>query len=174
MLKRCNYCMILIIFIVNTSEFAYFFFKSGDSHQGRQWLLVLLSPGGVRIEQFVTNCGGERLQCNHLPSCQLCNLHVSNSVMFVYILIYVLLLLYALDSTDWHLLDVVHNVLNMQRYVTSAAGQTCRFSGKAGREAANISASMKTFHCYDIVRQFYPSDIGITGVTDKSRWENLL
>jgi len=58
--------MILIIFIVNTSEFAYFFFKSGDSHEGRQHLLVLLSAGGVRIEQFVTNCGRERLQCNHL------------------------------------------------------------------------------------------------------------
>jgi len=84
MLKRYHYCMILIIFIVNTSEFAYFFFKSGDSHEGRQGLLVLLAPGGIRIEQFVTNCGGERLQCNHLPVCQLCNLHVSNSVMFVY------------------------------------------------------------------------------------------
>jgi len=43
--------MILIIFIVNTSEFAYFFFQSWDSHEGRQrLLLVLLSPGGVRIE----------------------------------------------------------------------------------------------------------------------------
>jgi len=29
-------------------------------------------------------------------------------------------------STDWHLLDVVHNVLNMQRYVTSVAGQRRR------------------------------------------------
>ena len=58
--------MILIIFIVNTSEFAYFFFKSGDSHGGRQRLFVLLSPGGIHIEQFVTNCGGERLPCNHL------------------------------------------------------------------------------------------------------------
>jgi len=112
MLKRCNYCMILIIFIVNTSEFAYFFFKSRDSHEGRQRLLVLLSPGGVRIEQFVTNCDGERLQCNHLPLYQLCNLHVSNSVMFVYILIYVGYSYYMLShSTDWHLLDVVHNVL---------------------------------------------------------------
>jgi len=43
--------MILIIFIVNTSEFAYFF-KSADSHEGRQGLLVLLSPVGIRIEQF--------------------------------------------------------------------------------------------------------------------------
>jgi len=63
---RCNYCMILIIFIDNTSEFAYFFFKSGDSHEGRQRLLVLLSPGGIRIDQFVTKCGGERLPCNNL------------------------------------------------------------------------------------------------------------
>ena len=66
MLKRCNYCMIPIIFIVNASEFAYFFFKSGDSHEGRQRLLVLLSPVSIRIEQFVTNCSGERLPCNHL------------------------------------------------------------------------------------------------------------
>jgi len=58
--------MILIIFTVNASEFAYFFFKSGESHEGWQRLLVLLSPGGFRIEQFVTNCGGERLSCNHL------------------------------------------------------------------------------------------------------------
>ena len=127
--------MILIIFIVNTSEFAYFFFKSGDSHEGRQRLLVLLSPGGVRIEQFVANCGGERLQWNHLPLYQLCNLHVSNNVMFVYILIYVGYSFYYMlsHSTNWHLLDVVHNVLNMQRYVTSVAGQTCRFSGKAAK-----------------------------------------
>jgi len=27
------------------------------------------------------------------------------------------------------------------------------------REAANISASMKTFHCYDIVTRFYRTDI---------------
>jgi len=32
--------MILIIFIVSTSDFAYFFFKSGESHEGRQRLLV--------------------------------------------------------------------------------------------------------------------------------------
>ena len=68
MLKRCNYCMILIIFIVNTSEFTYFFFKSGENHEGRHRLLVLLSPGGFRIEQFVTNCGGGRFPCNCLMS----------------------------------------------------------------------------------------------------------
>ena len=68
MLKRCKYCMILIIFIVNTSEFAYFFFKSGESGEGRQRLLVLPPPGGFCIKQFyiVTNCGGERLPCNYL------------------------------------------------------------------------------------------------------------
>jgi len=55
--------MILVIFTVNASEFAYFF-KSGESHEGRHRLLVLISPGGFSIEQFVTNCGGERLPCN--------------------------------------------------------------------------------------------------------------
>ena len=82
MLKRYNYFMILFIFIAHTSEFAYFFFKSGDSHEGRQRLLVLLSPGGIRIEQFVTNCGGERLQCNHLYVSSVTFMSVS--VMFVY------------------------------------------------------------------------------------------
>jgi len=39
-----------------------------------------------------------------------------------------------LHSTDWHLLDVVHNILNMlQRYATSAAGQTCSYSVKAAK-----------------------------------------
>jgi len=67
--------MILNLFIVNTSEFAYFFFKSGETHEGRHRLLVLLSPGGFRIEQFVTNCGGERLLCN--------SLYVMSSVTFM-------------------------------------------------------------------------------------------
>ena len=66
MLKRCNYCMILLIFIVNTAEFAYFFFKSGEVTNGGSDCLCLLSPGGFRIEQFVTNCSGERLPCNYL------------------------------------------------------------------------------------------------------------
>jgi len=44
--------MILIIFIVNTSEFVYFFFNSGESHEGRQRLLVLLSPRGFRLNQW--------------------------------------------------------------------------------------------------------------------------
>jgi len=65
MLKRCIYCMILIIFIINTSEFAYSSQVRG-SHEGKQRLLVYLAPGGFRIEQFVTNCGGERLPCNYL------------------------------------------------------------------------------------------------------------
>jgi len=34
---------------------------------------------------------------------------------------------------DWHLLDVVYNILNMQRYATSVAGQTCSYSGKAAK-----------------------------------------
>jgi len=34
---------------------------------------------------------------------------------------------------DWPLLDVVYNILNMQRYATSVAGQTCSYSGKAAK-----------------------------------------
>jgi len=58
--------MILFIFIVNTSEFAYFFFKSGESHQTRQRLLVPPLTGWLSHWPFVTNCGGERLPCNYL------------------------------------------------------------------------------------------------------------
>jgi len=36
-------------------------------------------------------------------------------------------------SIDWHFLDVVYNILNMQRYVKSVAGQTCSFSAKAAK-----------------------------------------
>jgi len=36
-------------------------------------------------------------------------------------------------AIDCRLLDVVHNILNMQRFVTSVAGQTCNFSGKAAK-----------------------------------------
>jgi len=36
-------------------------------------------------------------------------------------------------SIDWHLLDVVHNILNMQCYAASVAGQTCSYSGKAAK-----------------------------------------
>jgi len=62
-------------------------------------------------------------------------------------------------SIDWHLLDVVYNILNLQRYATSVAGQTSTRVVRRRKEAVNISASMKTFHCYDIVKQFYPTDM---------------
>jgi len=71
--------MILIIFMVNPSEFAYFFFKSGDIHEGRQRLLV----------PSLTGWHSHWAVCHKLwwwarpvqsPLCQLCNLHVRNSV----------------------------------------------------------------------------------------------
>jgi len=37
---------------------------------------------------------------------------------------------------DWHLLDVVCNILNMQRYATSVAGQTCSYSSKAAKRSS--------------------------------------
>jgi len=57
--------MIIIIFIVNTSDICVFLQVRG-SHEGSQRLIVLFSPVAIRIEQFVTNCGGECLPCNHL------------------------------------------------------------------------------------------------------------
>jgi len=70
MLKRCNYYIILIIFIVNTSEFAYFFFQFGTVTKGGSDCCLCSSHRvalALSTELFVTNCGGERLQCNHLP-----------------------------------------------------------------------------------------------------------
>jgi len=78
---------------------------------------VLLSPRGIRIEQFVTNSGGERLPFNHLCVSSVTFMSVTVQCLYT-LLIYVLLLLYALShSIDWHLLDVVYNIMNMQRYV---------------------------------------------------------
>jgi len=48
-------------------------------------------------------------------------------------LIYVLLLLMLSHSIDWHLLDIVHKILNMQLYVRSVAGQPCSFGGKVAK-----------------------------------------
>ena len=134
MLKRCNYCMILIIFIVNTSEFAYFSFKLGESHEGRPRLLLLLSRRGIRIEQFVTNCGGESLPCNYLYVSSVTFTSVTVQCLYT-LLIYSMYSFYYMlsHSIDWHLLDVVYNILNMQRYATSVAGHICSFGGKAAK-----------------------------------------
>ena len=83
MLQRCNYCMILIIFIVNTSEFAYFFFKWGESHEGRQWLLVPPPTGWLSYWVVCYNLCWWALAVQ-LPLCQPCNLHVSYSVNSVF------------------------------------------------------------------------------------------
>jgi len=71
--------MILIIFTVITSEFAYFFFKSGESHEGRHPLLV---PPLTRWLSHWAAC--DKLCwwafAVQIPLCQLCNLHVGWSV----------------------------------------------------------------------------------------------
>jgi len=36
-------------------------------------------------------------------------------------------------SIVWHLFHVVYNILNMQRYATTVAGQTCSYSDKAAK-----------------------------------------
>ena len=60
-------------------------------------------------------------------------------------------------SIVWHLLHVVYNILNMQRLCLFSSWSDMQFqwSIRRRREAANISASMKTFHSYRIVRHFY-------------------
>jgi len=71
--------MILIIFIVNTSEFAYFFFQVRG--QSRREAATAFAP--------LTAWHSHWANCHKLwwwalavqsPLCQLCNLHVSNSV----------------------------------------------------------------------------------------------
>jgi len=65
-------------------------------------------------------------------------------------------------------------MLNMQRYAASVAGQTCSCSGKAakgGRQYLCLNENVPLLrHSLAILSYWY----GITGVTDKSRWENLL
>jgi len=90
MLKTCNYCMILIIFIVNTSEFAFFFFKSS-----REATTACAPPTGWLSHWAVCHKLWWWAFAVQLPLCQLCNLRVSYSVMFVCTFNNVLLL-YAL------------------------------------------------------------------------------
>ena len=83
-------------FIVNTSEFTYFFFKSGESHERRQWLLVPHLTGWLSQWAVRHKLSWWALAVQ-LPLYQLCNLHVSYRVglMFIYTFNNVLLL-YAL------------------------------------------------------------------------------
>jgi len=61
-------------------------------------------------------------------------------------------------SIDWHFLDVVYNILNMQRYVKSVAGQTCSFSAKAAKGGSQYLCLNENV---PLLRhsQFYPSDM---------------
>jgi len=108
MLKRRNYCMILTIFAVITSEFAYFFFKSGESHEGRQRLLV--PPLTVWLSYWAV-CHKLCLWALavQLPLYQLCNLHVSYNVCIHFSYIYSFYYLLS-HSIDWYLLDVVYKL----------------------------------------------------------------
>ena len=65
MLKRCNYYMILIIFMVNTSEFAYIFFKLGEVTQGGSGCLSSSHRVAFALNSL-SQTGGERLLCNYL------------------------------------------------------------------------------------------------------------
>jgi len=79
-------------------------------------------------------------------------------------------------SIDWHLLDVVHNILNMQRYVRSVAGQTCSFSGKVakgGSQYLPINENVSLLRH----KQFYHSDMASlacpTSRVGKTCYENV-
>ena len=65
------------------------------------------------------------------------------------------------------------NILNMKRYTFSAPGQTCSCSDEATRDATDICLSENVSllrHSYAILPYWH----GITSVTDKPRWGNLL
>jgi len=80
------------------------------------------------------------------------------------------------QSIVWHFLHVVYNILNMQRYGTSLAGQTWGYSDEAAKGGSqylcfNLNENVWLLRrSYGILSLWY----GITGVTDKPRWGNLL
>jgi len=75
--------MILIIFLVNTSEFAYFF-MSWDIREGRQPLLVPPLLTGWLWHWAVCHKLWWWPLAVQFPLYQLCNLNVSYSVMFLH------------------------------------------------------------------------------------------
>jgi len=151
MLKRPNYCMILIIFLVNTSEFAYFFFMPWEIHEGRQPLLVpplltwWLSHWAVCHKLCWWALGMQ------FPLYQLCNLNVRYSVMFLSTFNGVPLL-YALA---FHNLALNSRCVYCTQYaalchINSWSDMQLQWWGGEGRQPI--------FHCHDIVRQFYRAD----------------
>jgi len=66
----------------------------------------------------------------------------------LYTLVIYVLPLYAL-ANHTVALDVVYNILNMQRYGTSVAGQACSYS-KAAKGGSQHLCLNENFHCYDI------------------------
>ena len=142
-------------FIVNPSEFAY------SSSQGT---VTKGSSDCLCSSHRVAIALSSLLQTVVVSACRAITfmsplIFMSVTVQCLYtLLIYVLLLLYAL-SFHWLALDVVHTILNMQRYVTSSvAGQTCSFSGKAvkgGSQYLYLNQNVPLLRH----RQFYPSDM---------------
>ena len=110
---------------------------------------------------------GERLPCNYLYVGSVT--FMSETVQCLHaLLIYVLLLLYALA---FHRLALTWRCAYYTEYAalcrTSSWSDIAAAVVKRRREAASISASMKTFHCYDVVRQFSPTDVA---APRKKRW----
>ena len=97
MLKRCNYCMILIIFIVNTVHLTWRISSSSQGTVTKGGSDCLYSSYRVTfalssLSQTVVMSACSAITYLYVSSATFI---VSNSVMFVYILIYALLL-YAL------------------------------------------------------------------------------
>jgi len=87
------------------------------------------------------------------------------------LLIYVLLLLYALlsHSRVWHLLHVVYTILNMPRYAFSAAGQTCsyRHSDKAANDEGRQLISLPQWQ-----RFIFTTYLGSSIVLMRHHWRD--
>jgi len=134
--------------------------------------LCLLSPGGFRIEQFVTNCVGERLPCNYFYVSAVT--FMSATVQCLYTLLicvgcyfYYMLSHFIVWDFTFCIIYCICSVMPFQQLVRHAASVINR-----RREADNISASKKTVsllrHTYALLSYSY----GITGVTDKPDGEH--
>jgi len=60
-------------------------------------------------------------------------------------------------SIDWRLFDVVRNILNIQRYVTSVAGQTCSFGGKVAKGGSQYLCLNENASLFQHSQAIYPS-----------------
>jgi len=131
-------------------------YDSDHFHSKYIWICVFLQVRGKSWREAATACASShRVAFASSSLSQTVLVSACRAITFMSATVYCTLLImysyYMLShSIVWRLLHDVYNILNMQRYATSVTGQTCRYSDKVAKGTTIISASMKTFHCYDI------------------------